>query len=84
MPSDPPAMKTPENNRRATSAQCGAASAPATPAALGGGWLARRPWLWIVAAFVVLFSAWTVFIIVALKHQPETVPLVDAHDRPGD
>ena len=35
----------------------------------------KRPWLIIVFAFIVLLSAWTMFFNVALKNQPESVPL---------
>lgn len=39
------------------------------------GWIARRPWLWVVLAFVVLLSAWCVLFYIALNNQPEVVPL---------
>lgn len=38
-------------------------------------YLAQRPWLFIVAAFVVLVSVWTGFIYVAVTNGPVTVPL---------
>ena len=37
--------------------------------------LAERPWLFIVAAFVLLVSVWTAFIYVAVTNGPATVPL---------
>jgi hypothetical protein len=37
----------------------------------------ERPWLWVVVAFIVLFSAWTTLFTIAIKNQPEKVPLVD-------
>ena len=40
-----------------------------------GGFIARRPWLWVVLAFVVLISAWSVLFYIAIKNQPEVVPL---------
>jgi hypothetical protein len=38
--------------------------------------LRKRPWLWIVFAFVVLITVWFFFIKIAVENQPETVPLV--------
>ena len=35
----------------------------------------NRPWIWIVAGFIVLWSAWGVFFTIAAKYQPEKVPL---------
>ena len=35
----------------------------------------ERPWLWVVAAFVVLIAAWTVLIRIAVRNAPESVPL---------
>lgn len=40
------------------------------------GFLGKRPWLFVVGAFVLLFTAWTVLFVVAYKHQPENIPLV--------
>jgi hypothetical protein len=37
--------------------------------------LGRRPWLFVVAAFVMLFSAWSALFYIAMNNQPETVPL---------
>ena len=39
------------------------------------GWLARRPWLWVVLAFAVLLSAWSALFYVAMNNQPESIPL---------
>lgn len=39
------------------------------------GCIASRPWLWVVLAFVVLISAWSVLFYIALNNQPEVVPL---------
>ncbi len=39
------------------------------------GFFALRPWLWVVLAFVVLISAWSVLVYIALNNQPEVVPL---------
>jgi len=38
-------------------------------------WLTRRPWLWVVAAFVVLIAAWTVLIILGSKNAPERIEI---------
>jgi hypothetical protein len=43
------------------------------------GFLASRPWLWVVFAFVVLISAWSVLFYIALNNQPEVVPLQQIH-----
>jgi bacteriorhodopsin len=37
--------------------------------------LRRKPWLWIVFAFLVLIAAWTVLITIAVNNQPEKIPL---------
>ncbi|MEM8954667.1 MAG: hypothetical protein AAGD22_10990 [Verrucomicrobiota bacterium] len=34
-----------------------------------------RPWLYIVLTFVILIAVWTVFITIAVKNQPQSVPL---------
>ena len=38
-------------------------------------WLQKRPWLWIVLAFILLISAWSVLITIALNNQPEKIPV---------
>lgn len=38
-------------------------------------WLKKRPWLLIVAGFIVLISVWFVFIAIASENIPESVPL---------
>lgn len=38
-------------------------------------YLAERPWLFIVAAFLLLVTVWTGFIYVAVTNGPVTVPL---------
>jgi hypothetical protein len=37
--------------------------------------LDRHPWLPFVLAFLLLIAAWGVLILLALRHQPEEVPL---------
>lgn len=39
------------------------------------GFIGKRPWLFVIAAFGVMFSAWTVMVYFAVTHQPETIPL---------
>ncbi len=41
-------------------------------------WIGRRPWLWVWLAFIVLIAVWTVFIFLAVNHQPEVIPLPHA------
>ncbi len=35
----------------------------------------KRPWLWVVVAFLLLIAAWTILIKIAVNHAPEKVPL---------
>lgn len=37
--------------------------------------LKKRPWLWIVLAFISLIGAWSALITIALKNQPEKIPV---------
>ena len=39
--------------------------------------LRKHPWLWIVFAFIVLITVWVFFLRIAIKNQPESVPLVN-------
>ncbi|MBL9143614.1 MAG: hypothetical protein JNM99_08000 [Verrucomicrobiaceae bacterium] len=39
------------------------------------GFIGKRPWLFVIFAFGVMFSAWGVMIFMAVKHQPEAIPL---------
>lgn len=32
-------------------------------------------WIWVVLAFAVLISAWTVLIVIASKNQPEIIEI---------
>lgn len=43
---------------------------PEASPAPGGviGWLADRPWLFVVGAFAVLIAVWVIFFVIALKH----------------
>jgi len=34
-----------------------------------------RPWLYVGAAFLLLLTAWSSLILIAVKHTPQTVPL---------
>ena len=39
------------------------------------GFFARRPWLFVVGAFCVLFAAWGTMFYLAYSNLPEMVPL---------
>lgn len=43
----------------------------------------RKPWLWIVIAFLVLIAAWTVLITIAVNNQPEKIPVGPAAAKEG-
>ncbi len=38
-------------------------------------WLRKRPWLIVVAFFLGFIAWWIFFITLAVKNQPDTVPL---------
>jgi hypothetical protein len=33
----------------------------------------RHPWLFVVFAFLLLITAWSTLIMVAMKHSPQTI-----------
>jgi hypothetical protein len=35
----------------------------------------KRPWLWIVFAFLILIGSWAVLLKIASEHRPATVEL---------
>ncbi|HKJ91450.1 MAG TPA: hypothetical protein VJ960_09985 [Oceanipulchritudo sp.] len=35
----------------------------------------RVLWVWVVLAFVILISAWTTLIIIAVRNQPERIEI---------
>jgi hypothetical protein len=37
--------------------------------------IAERPWLLVIAAFIVLAAAWAVLIVVAERNKPEPIPV---------
>ncbi len=37
--------------------------------------LRDRPWIWIIVAFVVLITAWTILLKIAGERQPDTVEI---------
>lgn len=43
------------------------------------GFFGKRPWLFVVGAFVILITAWSVLFVLAYRHQPEQVPMVQRH-----
>jgi len=66
---------------------CGAdaASAPPGPKAASNGltgWLADRPWIFVVGAFSLLIGVWATFITLAVRNPVRDVlknPLPDRH-----
>ena len=38
----------------------------------------KRPWILVVIAFLILIGAWSAFISIAIRNQPEKVPLETA------
>lgn len=44
---------------------------------------ARRSWLWlfVILAFLLLITAWTTLIVVAVKKGPEPIPVEPATNR---
>lgn len=69
------ATSTPSNTSRS---ECGCDSSAACCSqrqAPQPGFIGKRPWLLVIAAFGVMFSAWTVMIYLAATHQPEVIPL---------
>jgi hypothetical protein len=37
-----------------------------------------RPWLYVTGAFLLLLTAWSCMIFIAVKHTPQTIPLETA------
>ena len=37
--------------------------------------LRKRPWLWIIVAFLLLIGAWTGLIMIAVKNKPQSIEL---------
>ena len=37
--------------------------------------LARKPWIFVVLAFLVLIGAWTVLVVLAVQNAPATVEI---------
>ncbi len=35
----------------------------------------KRPWIWVIVAFLLLIGAWTTLILIALKNQPQNIEL---------
>ncbi|MGI9241260.1 MAG: hypothetical protein ACR2RV_10690 [Verrucomicrobiales bacterium] len=44
--------------------------------------LKKKPWLWIVLAFILLIAAWAVLITIAVNNQPESIE-VEAKEEAG-
>lgn len=43
---------------------------------MNSSFLNRHPWLYIVLAFVLLISAWSALITLAVKNSPETIEVM--------
>lgn len=41
-----------------------------------------RPWLFVIAAFLLLLTAWSSLIFIAVKHAPQSVPLQTLNSKP--
>ena len=41
-----------------------------------------RPWLYVTGAFLLLITAWTSLIFIAVKHAPQSVPLQTVNSKP--
>lgn len=39
------------------------------------GGILQNLWFWVVSAFIILISAWTVLIFISFTHKPESVPV---------
>lgn len=37
--------------------------------------IADRPWIWLVLGFLLMLSALAVVVVIAVKNQPQQVPL---------
>ena len=43
----------------------------------------KRPWLWIIVAFVLLIGAWTALIMIAVKNKPQSIEIdPPTHQKP--
>lgn len=67
---------TSKNNACRCDQNCGCClkKRPAAPAP-EPGFLGKRPWLFVVAAFMLLFAVWGTMFTLAYKYQPKTVDL---------
>lgn len=45
----------------------------ATAAKPPPGFFRKRPWLWVVLAFVLLLSAWSTLFYIAYQNQPQVI-----------
>ncbi len=42
---------------------------------LMANWIQKRPWIFVVVAFLILIASWVVLLKLAATHRPEPVPL---------
>lgn len=75
----------PSNTSKSKSAckcdqNCGCCTRKQSAAAMSKepGFIGKRPWLLVIAAFMVLFAVWGTMFTLAFKHQPKSVPMVGA------
>lgn len=54
-------------------------AAEQTPAAKPPGFFGKRPWLFVIGAFLILITAWSILFVLAYQNQPEQVPMVQRH-----
>jgi len=45
-------------------------------------YMSRHPWLYVVLAFVLLLTAWSTLITIAIKYSPATVELSKQNAQP--
>jgi hypothetical protein len=46
------------------------------PSQDNASFLNRHPWIYVVLAFVLLISAWSALITLAVKNSPETIEVI--------
>ena len=56
-----------------------ATPAPKPPEEIPTGFLARRPWIWILVGYFAMVSALCTMVVIAVKHQQPDVPVTHGH-----
>ena len=46
--------------------------------------LKKRPWIWVIIAFVILITAWVFLLRISITHRPESIelPTVETSEQP--